>query len=55
MFVRENKSEDGVTYPYTYLGHADIVSHSVSKPIIIVWKLRNKLPVSIAVKSEKAL
>ena len=48
MFVRENKSEDGVTYPYTYLGHADIVSYSGSKPIIIVWKLRNKLPASIA-------
>ena len=55
LFVRENKSEDGVTSPYTYLGAADIVSHSGSKPISIVWKLRNKLPASIAVKAEKAL
>ncbi len=55
LFVRENKSEDGVTSPYTYLGPADIVSHSGSKPISIVWKLRNKLPASIAVKAEKAL
>lgn len=55
LFVRENKSEDGVTSPYTYLGPADIVSYSGSKPINIVWRLRNKLPASIAVKAEKAL
>ena len=55
LFVRENKSEDGVTSPYTYLGPADIVSHNGSKPISIVWKLRNKLPASIAKKAEKAL
>ena len=55
LFVRENKSEDGVTSPYIYLGPADIVSHSGSKPISIVWKLRNKLPASIAIKAEKAL
>ena len=55
LFVRENKSEDGVTSPYIYLGPADIVSYSGSKPISIVWKLRNRLPASIAVKAEKAL
>ena len=55
LFVRENKSEDGVTSPYTYLGRAEIVSHRGSKPISIVWKLRHKLPASIAVKAEKAL
>ena len=55
LFVRENKSEDGVTSSYTYLGPADIVRYSGSKPISIVWKLRNKLPASIAVKAEKAL
>ena len=55
LFVRENKSEDGVTSSYTYLGPCDIVSHRGSKPINIVWKLRHKLHASIAVKSEKAL
>ena len=55
LFVRENKSEDGVTSPYIYLGPADIVQLSGSKPINIVWKLRNKLPASIATKAEKAL
>lgn len=55
LFVRENKSEDGVTSPYIYLGPADIVSYRGSKPITIVWKLRNKLPASMAVKAEKAL
>ena len=55
LFVRENKSEDGVTSPYIYLGPADIVQFSGSKPINIVWKLRSKLPASIATKAEKAL
>ena len=55
LFVRENKSEDSVTSPYIYLGPADIVQFSGSKPINIVWKLRNKLPASIAAKAEKAL
>ena len=55
LFVRENKSEDGVTSPYTCLGPCDIVSYSGSKPISIVWKLRNKLLASIAVKAEKTL
>ncbi len=52
LFVRENKSEDGVTSLYTYLDSCDIVSNSRRKLISIVWKLRNKLPASIA---EKAL
>ena len=55
LFVRENKSEEGVTSPYIYLGPADIVQFSGSKPINIVWKLRNKLPASIATRAEKAL
>lgn len=55
LFVRENKREDGITSPYIYLGPADIASYSGSKPINIVWKLKNTLPASIAVKVEKAL
>lgn len=55
LFVRENKREDGITSPYIYLGPADIVSFSDSKPINIVWKLKHTLPASIAVKVEKAL
>lgn len=55
LFVRENKREDGITSPYIYLGPADIVSYSGSKPINIVWKLKNTLPASIAAKVEKAL
>ncbi|MGL5695066.1 MAG: DUF3427 domain-containing protein, partial [Peptostreptococcaceae bacterium] len=55
LFVRENKSEEGVTSPYIYLGPCDIVSFNGSKPVNIIWRLRNKLPASIAVKAEKAL
>ena len=55
MFVRINRKENNQASPYIYLGPADIVSYSGSKPINIVWKLRNRLPASIAVKAEKAL
>ena len=55
LFVRENSKEEGITSPYIYLGPADIVSHRGSKPITIVWKLKNKLPARIAIKAEKAL
>lgn len=55
LFVRENKKEDGVASPYIYLGQGDIVSYYGSKPITIVWKLKNKMPARIAVKAEKAL
>ncbi|MEG0051000.1 MAG: DUF3427 domain-containing protein [Terrisporobacter sp.] len=55
LFVRENKQSDGITSPYIYLGQADIVSHTGSKPINIVWKLKSKLSARIAVKAEKAL
>ncbi len=55
LFVRENKKEDGVASPYVYLGQGDIERYYGSKPITIVWKLRNKMPSRIAVKAEKAL
>lgn len=55
LFVRENKKEDGVASPYVYLGQGDIERYYGSKPITIVWKLRNKMPARIAVKAEKAL
>lgn len=55
LFVRENKKEDGVASPYVYLGQGDMEGYFGSKPITIVWKLRNKMPARIAIKAEKAL
>lgn len=53
LFVREYKSENGITSPYYFLGKANYVSHSGSKPINIVWELEEKIPVKIHKKSNK--
>ena len=44
LFVREFKEDHLGSVPYTYLGLADYVKHDGSKPMNIVWKLRNKIP-----------
>ncbi|WP_281418839.1 DUF3427 domain-containing protein [Vallitalea pronyensis] len=53
LFVREYKSENGITSPYYFLGKANYVSHSGSKPINIVWELEEKIPVKIHKMSNK--
>ena len=55
LFVREHKQNKGFTSPFTYLGTADYVSHSGSKPVNIIWRLQEPLPVSIERQAEKAL
>ncbi|MGL4854833.1 MAG: DUF3427 domain-containing protein, partial [Lentisphaeria bacterium] len=44
LFVREEKSSDGQSASYCFLGPARYVSHSGSKPISITWRLDNKMP-----------
>jgi superfamily II DNA or RNA helicase len=45
LFVRENRHlASGLTAPYVFLGPADYVSHSGSKPISFTWKLRHPMP-----------
>lgn len=44
LFVRENRKDNGKACPYIYLGEAEYVSHSGSKPVSIVWKLKHKIP-----------
>lgn len=45
LFVREHKNlPSGLAAPYSFLGPADYVSHEGSRPISIVWKLRNRMP-----------
>lgn len=55
LFVRENNKEDNITCPYIYLGEACISYFEGSKPINIIWKLKNKIPSKLAIKAEKAL
>lgn len=55
LFVREHKQTKGFTSPFTYVGTADYVRHSGSKPVNIVWRLHEPLPVSIERQAKKAL
>lgn len=55
IFVREDKKSKGFTAPFTYIGTADYVKHSGSKPVNIIWKLHEPLPSTIERKAEKAL
>ena len=45
LFVREYKQlANGLASPYCYLGPAEYVSHEGSRPISIVWRLRQPMP-----------
>ena len=53
LFVREYKSEKGVACPYTFLGLADYVSHTGSKPMNIIWQLHCPIPAKFLQKTNK--
>ncbi|MBF0252201.1 MAG: DUF3427 domain-containing protein [Candidatus Omnitrophica bacterium] len=44
FFVRSHKKENGLATPYSYLGPANYVEHSGSKPISFIWRLENPIP-----------
>ena len=44
LFVRQRRTQDGLTAPYTFLGPADYRSHQGDRPIAIVWELRHAMP-----------
>lgn len=46
LFVRKDKGTNGETTAYQFLGRVNYMSHQGSKPMNIVWKLENKLPMS---------
>lgn len=51
LFVRAQKSLDGKTLPYTYLGKADYVSSEGDHPINIVWQMKNEMPTWVLERS----
>ena len=53
LFVREYKKVAGQASPYTYLGTAEYLSHTGSKPISILWKMHNQIPAFLIKKSNK--
>jgi hypothetical protein len=44
LFARENNRHHGLACPYSFLGPANYVSHTGSRPMSIVWKLHYPLP-----------
>ena len=53
LFVREHKKVVGQASPYTYLGTAEYISHTGSKPMSILWKMHNQIPAFLIKKSNK--
>lgn len=53
IFVRECKNNKLGAAPYTFLGIADYVSHEGSKPMNVVWKLREPIPAKYIKKTNK--
>lgn len=53
LFVRINRKENSQASPYIYLGEADYISHSGSKPVGIIWKLKHKIPAKYLEKMTK--
>jgi hypothetical protein len=45
LFVRETrKLPSDLTAPYTFLGPCSYVSHTGTRPMSIIWKLRHPVP-----------
>jgi superfamily II DNA or RNA helicase/HKD family nuclease len=47
IFARDLKKRNQVTLPFTFLGPADRVSFESERPIKMVWRLRNSMPVDM--------
>ena len=52
LFVRQSKSDDLGTSPYTCLGTAEYESHEGSRPIQIVWKLDRPMPTDLFLEAK---
>ncbi len=44
LFVRQRRTHNGHTAPYTFLGPVDYVSHKQDRPIQFIWKLQRPMP-----------
>jgi len=55
LFVRETKSDTCGAAPYTFLGMADYVSHTGSRPMNIVWRLHQEIPAKFLRKTQQAM
>lgn len=53
LFVREFKQDMAGTAPYTFLGLADYMQHTGSRPMNITWRLQQAIPVRFLKKTNK--
>ena len=54
LFVREFKKNGSYTAAYTFLGNADYVRHSGSKPVSFTWRLKAEMPPELLPKANKS-
>jgi hypothetical protein len=47
LFAREHKKVNGLSVPYYFLGPASYQSHTGSRPMSILWRLRHHLPAKL--------
>jgi hypothetical protein len=53
LFVREFKTDMAGTAPYTFLGTANYVSHTGSRPMNMVWQLDRPIPAKFLKKTNQ--
>lgn len=53
LFVREEKTVDGQSASYCFLGPANYIRHTGSRPINIEWRLRYKMPARLCRMTER--
>ncbi|CAM4410918.1 DUF3427 domain-containing protein [Paenibacillus alkaliterrae] len=55
LFVREYKEENNYTSPFVFLGEAEYVRHEGSKPMSIVWRLKEDMPPALVPAANKVI
>jgi superfamily II DNA or RNA helicase len=55
LFVREFKNDAAGASPYTFLGLAQYLQHTGSRPMSIVWKLLRPIPAKFLKKTNKMI
>jgi len=55
LFVREFKNDAAGAAPYTFLGLAQYIRHTGSRPMNIVWKLLRPIPAKFLKKTNKLI
>jgi hypothetical protein len=53
IFARDQKRRNGCSIPFTYLGDAELVSFEGERPIKIIWRLKNSIPVEMFEKNRR--